>query len=33
MVGIQVQLITPDGVETRAVSEVEGLLKSDDILI
>jgi len=33
MVGIQVQLITADGVETRTVPEVESLLKRDDVLI
>jgi Mg2+ and Co2+ transporter CorA len=33
MVGIQVQLVTEGGVESRAVSEVESLLKRDDVLI
>jgi Mg2+ and Co2+ transporter CorA len=33
MTGIQVQLVTEDGVESRAVSEVESLLKRDDVLI
>jgi magnesium transporter len=33
MTGIQVQLLTADGVETRAVSEVQSLLKRDDVLI
>ena len=33
MTGIQVQLLTEDGVESRAVSEVASLLKRDDVLI
>jgi Mg2+ and Co2+ transporter CorA len=33
MAGIQVQVVGPEGVETRSVSEVESLLKRDDILI
>src|SRR5215213_1619649 len=33
MAGIQVQLLTANGVETRAVSEVESLLKRDDVLV
>src|SRR5512147_1277857 len=33
MPGVQVLLITPTAVETRAVSEVEALLKRDDVVI